>query len=66
MEENSCLGQMASSFFTEEGRQKQLEESKQLKAKNLKSVMEEYKEKNKLIVHENPTQKFIDDHNELE
>ena len=28
--------------------------------------MEEYKEKNKLVVHENPNQKLIDDHNEME
>jgi ribonuclease HII len=66
MEENSYLGQMASSLFTEEGRQKQLEESKQLKAKNLKSVMEECKEKNKLVMHDNHNQKIIDEHNELE
>jgi hypothetical protein len=66
LEENSYLGQMASNLFTEEGRQRQQEVSKQLKAKNLKTVMEECKEKNKLVVHENPIQKFLDDHNELE
>jgi ribonuclease HII len=57
---------MASSLFTEEGRQKQLEDSKHLKSKNLKTVIEECKEKNKLVVHENLNQKYIDDHFELE